>query len=166
MKALNLFFITALLTLSSFAVKSDTDFSYMTLQGIETVAVRIESFDKDLSSYGFKENDLKKSLETKLSQAGFKIIPNSEIVNDDTASLVRLKFSNIKSGYGLYHYGVNLVVKEKIPLPRRENAFISATIWESNVNGAMKYHEVHKLKKAVDELIDRLIEKHRVQNNK
>jgi len=164
MKIFKPLFLIYSLMIFSVAAKSDTDFSYQTLEGIKTVAVQVEGINKDLYRYGFDPISLTKLLEHKLSTAGFKIISKEEVFHDETASLIKLKFNDIRSEYGFYSYGVDLAVKEKIPLPRRRNAFISATIWNEAAHGMMMYHEVYKLQKSVDELLESLITEHRNQN--
>ncbi|GEM_PF-3313463 len=145
--------------------RADTDFSYLTLQGIQTVAVDVEGINKALYRYHFDPATIKKSVEKKLADAGFKIISVREALHHNAASLIKLTFNDIRSEYGFYSYGVDLSVKEKIPLPRRENAFISATIWQKAKHGMMMDYEVEKLQKAVDELIASFLDEYREQNS-
>ena len=164
MKNFNSILLVCLLSIVSFTASSDTDFSYQTLEGINTVAIQVEGINKDLHRYGFDPASLNKSIEHELSNAGFKIISREEALRDETASLVKFSFHDIRSEYGFYTYTIDLEVKEKVPLPRRNNAFISTTIWNEGVHGMMMYHEVKKLQKGVNELLGSLITEHRYQN--
>lgn len=152
------------LTLASFVSSADTDFSHLTLQGIKTVAVQIDEINPDYRRYDLDQESLLRSTEEQLKNAGFTIISVLEALKIEEVSLLKISLDEIKSDFGFSTYAVRLDVKEKIPLPRREGAFISATIWNAGIHGSMRHDEVNKIRTAVTELLTMFINEHRQQN--
>lgn len=157
--------VIVLLSLLSFISSADTDFSHLTLQGIKTVAIQIEGINPDYKRYDLDQERLLQTTEQQLNKAGFNIISLSEAFKMEEVSLIKISLDEIKSDFGFSTFAVRLDVKEKIPLPRREGAFISATIWNAGIHGSMRHDEVNKIRTAVAELLTKFINEHHQQNN-
>jgi hypothetical protein len=140
-------------------------FSYMTLNGLQAVAISVEDIHPDLKVYGLTAERVRAPIEARLSASGLRVIPYDEALRAPEAALLRVRIITNQDGHGFYHLSVKLELREKIPLGNAAGGFISQAVWTEAENGIMQASEVEKIDALVSSLIEVFINEYRAQNS-
>lgn len=168
MKRIALMALAAILGVgpSAFAYQSNipSDFSYRTLTGIDTVAVRLTGFDHDFNRYGVDADRLRVEIAERLDAAGVRVVDMDEAITDPGAALLSIDLHSNYSYYWGYAYAVSVKLHSKQPLANNPSGFTSDVLWNEGENGVgASGLELRRINDQVIMLVDRFINDLRAQ---
>lgn len=140
------------------------EFSYMTLNGITQVTSVLEGFSTELEGAGFRQQAFATRLAARLAEAGLEVVSEEAARTLPGAAQVRLRLVVNKDPHGIYFYGVKLLVRQKIPLGNAAGGFVSQVVWSDGQSGALQFGEGGKSLRALDTVLDGLLQDYRQQN--
>jgi hypothetical protein len=140
-------------------------FSYMTLNGLQAVAISVEDIHPDLKIYGLNAERLLALVKPRLETGGLAVIPYDEALHAPAAALLRVRIITNQDGHGFYHLSVKLELREKILLGNAAGGFVSQAVWTAAENGVMAASEVEKVDALVSMLTDAFVQEYRAQNS-
>jgi hypothetical protein len=142
----------------------DTRDAYLTLKGIDTVAVTFTGLKSDYRRLGVDEGAMRERIEQRLRDAGLAVVSEDEAARTPGAALIRTDVRVNITDYHLYSYSVSLKVRQKIPLPASAESFISETIWTEGVNRMVQESDLDRMNRDFEDLVSVLLQTHAAQN--
>ena len=154
----------SLLVAGSWIPAHGEDFYYLTLKGLNTVTVSFKGFHSDLQRFGVDEAKLRAMVESRLRNAGVKIVtPDQALTLPDAAQMLVDLHVNVTE-YRYYSYSLVLKVNEKIPLPGQHKAFVSQTVWSKGTYGTVLDTGLLHISEDLGGLTDRFVSDHGREN--
>ncbi len=138
-------------------------FSHLTLQGIDTVTLRINGMSPNYKRYGIDKARWEQIITERLQKAGLSVISYDEAIQTPSAVLMQLDLF-VNYNYAYYSYGIMLAVKHKVPLPTTQDSFISGTIWSDYKNHYGRSIDLRKINSYIDDLINHFLADYHAQN--
>jgi hypothetical protein len=170
MKRIAVIGIAAVLAIcgGAFAYQSSvpSDFSYRTLTGIDTIAVRFTGFYHDFDRYGVDADRLRAEVAKRLDAAGVRVVDINEAVTQPGAALLSIDLHSNYSYYWGYAYAVSVKLHNKQPLANNPQGFVGSVVWNDGDNGiGAGGLQLRKINEQVITLVDRFINDLRAQRS-
>ncbi len=130
--------IIALVLVAVAAAAGAADFSAFTLRGVRTVAVQVDGVHADFARYGVVGERLAAQVEARLRAAGVEVVSARQAHELPHAALLEVTFRVQHHAHDYLHYypyAVSVKLKQKLPLPSAEQAFVAETVWSDGRNG-------------------------------
>jgi hypothetical protein len=178
-------FFFVLLFWDSFCLADDRARDRATLHGIQSIIVKVHSWEpgwsEQLKKVGLSENDLESLIEHKLESAGIHVISEEASQKSETESIlnVRIKFANPEPAKKVYKtwddekdiekvdskkkyiYAIRLNLRQLVVLPRDPALRARSITWQTE---ALGFRQVHLIREAVLNAIDVFIEAYSGEN--
>jgi hypothetical protein len=152
------------LPLSGSANELDSEFSFMTLNGLLSLAIQVDGVPRDFERYGLAAETISQQTATALRDNGIKVLKFDAAKKEPQAGLMKIKLTAHENQYRFYNYGVSIEVKQKIPLNNPAGGFISGTVWKKGSTGVVLPTELRKMNSIIGELVAQFLSDHRAQN--
>jgi hypothetical protein len=150
---------------------NDQAFVSASLKDLRNVVIKIDTpigQDYEMNNYvGISKADLQERIERRLRETGLNIISLEDSLDDPEVILLNLKFRWVLDHglvYHVYHYTIDLSVKQKAPLPQGNNSFFSVEIWSNDKRGAVLQSDLSYLNNYSMQLVDSFIQQYQAQN--
>jgi hypothetical protein len=133
------------------------DFTRHTLNGLEGVAVVVESVKSDAEADGLDMGELQTDVELKLVQAGIKVLHHDEWM--ETAGHPWLYVSvNTMKYLASYFFSVDVQLKQDVSLPRDPSILTSSATWEvGSIGFAVPQSFPEKIRESVSIYVNQFI---------
>jgi len=139
-------------------------FTYMTLNGIQDIAISIEDLEPDLAVYGLNEGRINALIDALFQAAQMKRIPIAAAMTDPHAGLLRVRIITNYDANGFYHTSIKLEFRAKVPLGNSAGGFVSQVVWTTAENTVMLASEVEKIDPLVRTGVQKFIDNYKAQN--
>ena len=106
-----------------------TEYTRHTLQGLQGVAVVVESIKSDAEQDGLLATDLQADTELKLSQAGIPVLDQDEWRHTPGRPWLYVSVNTIKY-LASYFFSIDVQLKQEVTLPRESSLVTSSATWE------------------------------------
>ncbi|MGH8119212.1 MAG: hypothetical protein ACRESK_01205 [Gammaproteobacteria bacterium] len=146
------------------------DYAYVTLKGLNTIAVKIDpprgSEYTMMSMDGVSSEQLQDYISARLRNAGFKVITFTESLTDPEAVLLDLRVRVDTPRNSFYVYDLQLSVNQKLPLSQDNNSFYSVRTWSDRQVGSLQRSGpgLYPFYDYSMQLLDNFIKAHQAQN--
>jgi hypothetical protein len=137
-------------------------FAYLPLKGIDTVAVNIDGSYQSYERYGLIPQRLKTLITQRLEAAGLRVVDADQVPQIPSAALLNLQIRINETAYYYYAYGLNLALRQKVPL--LSGSFTTVSTWSDGQVGAMTPIQLVNINDYSLHLVDNFIRAHREQN--
>lgn len=142
----------------------DADLTYMTLNGLRSLAVQVDGVPKDFTRFGLDSETILMSTAEKLRENGIEVVDLQAAKLTPDAGLMRIKLKANENQYRFYHYGISIELKQKIPLNNPAGGFISGTIWRRGKTGTIMPTDLRQMNDHIAGLVAEFIKDYRAQN--
>ncbi|MDD5168490.1 MAG: hypothetical protein PHN75_06705 [Syntrophales bacterium] len=149
---------------------SDNDVTRKTLSGVQGVYVMVEDMQPDLLKYGAAQKaglgreDLKKTVEMRLSRAGIKVLMWEQALKTPGIPFLYVHVNTHEYNKYCYAYDVRVELQQMVSIDANPKIKASAATWSMNITGTVDVGTMNKLKDAVGILVDRFIYVYQVAN--
>jgi len=106
-----------------------TEYTRHTLQGLQGVAVVVESIKSDAEADGLLSTDLQADTELKLSQAGIAVLAQDQWRQTPGRPWLYVSVNTIKY-LASYFFSIDVQLKQEVSLPRQPSLVTSSATWE------------------------------------
>jgi hypothetical protein len=106
-----------------------TEYTRHTLQGLQGVAVVVESIKSDAEADGLLSTDLQADTELKLSQAGIAVLAQDQWRQTPGRPWLYVSVNTIKY-LASYFFSIDVQLKQEVSLPRQPSLVTSTATWE------------------------------------
>jgi len=143
------------------------------LKGLEGVEVLVEELKADLENYNLTAIDIQTDVESKLREAGIKVLSKeeNEKIQPGRKPYLYVKINSYKPTWKreVIVFHIDIALKQQVTLPEHpkyyEKSFYAPTWYKSQL-GAVAPRNISKIREAVEELIDKFIAAYLRQNPK
>jgi hypothetical protein len=144
-----------------FAVAEDREITRLTLRGIKTVNVVIESIEPEIENLGFTQAQVKTDVEGKLREANIAVAPDIE--RGRPAVYLYVQVIRPEKINRLF-YSVSLSLLQNVILERDPNMKTNTDTWVARILGMSSGTEA--IRSDIRSLLDQFIEDYRKANQK
>ncbi len=156
--------LLAPLAQTAHANSPDTDLRYMTLNGLESIAVSVDGVRAEFRNLGLNPQAIRDSVSATLREHGIVVIESGALTGTPGAALMRVKINMNENQYRFYFYGVSVELRQKIPLHNPAGGYITETIWQEGQTGIVMPTELRKLNHIIAGLLEGFVKEYRAQN--
>lgn len=142
----------------------DPDLTYMTLNGLRSVAVRIDGVQRDFTRFHLDAETILDATTRVLRENGIAVVDLQSARMNADAALMRIKLNANKNQYQFYTYGVSIELRQKISLNNPAGGFVSATSWRQGKTGVVMPTDLRRINDHIAELLAEFIKDYRSQN--
>ena len=146
------------------AADDDSDLSYMTLNGLQSLAVEVAGIERDFERFGLTSDLVLANAVEELRNTGLDVVDRSAFRKNPGTALMRIKINTNENQFQFYMYGVSIELKQKIPLNNPAGGYISGTIWKDGQTGIVMPMDLRQLNDIVVELLAGFVKEYRAQN--
>jgi hypothetical protein len=132
----------------------ESDFTWMTLNGITCAEVVVEGITPDLENHGVTSQQLEAHLAQRLTELGIKAVSLADARTTRGATQIKLRLVANRDAHGFYYSGVKLTVRQKIPLGNPAGGFVSQLVWTAGESGMIQVNEGGRVLDATDHLLE------------
>jgi hypothetical protein len=106
--------------------------------GLKEIAVFVEDIDQDAVKDGLSKEQIKSAVETRIREAGIKVVPVEKSLSLPTSPYLNIIVSTVKFSSGLeYVYGISVQLKQVVVIERKKpgippKTYLWATTWEKS----------------------------------
>ena len=143
-------------------------------RGLKEVGVFVEDIDPEAIKDGLSKEQIKTDVESKLREAGIKVVPVEKSLSLPTSPYLYVIISTVKFCSGLeYVYGTSVQLKQVVALERGKTvkpsrALLWATTWEKSDGVGITFVEelVGNARAHINEKVDMFISNYSAANPK
>ena len=142
--------------------------------GLKAVAVFVENIDQDAVKDGLNKEQIKTDVESRLREAGIKVVPVEKSLSLPTSPYLYIIVSTVKFSSGLeYVYGTSVQLKQVVVIERKKTgippkAYLWATTWEKSEGVGITPVEdlVGNVREHINDKVDAFINDYLAENPK
>lgn len=149
--------------LPAYSEDAAADFSFMTLNGLSTVAVLVKGIHRDFERYGLESDVVKSSVEAKLKENRIAVVGLDDAKHLPNASLIEIKLTTNEDRTRLYFYGLSLAVEHKVPI-NDAGGFVSRRIWSRGKTGLVDPSDLGRMNGHIADLLALFLQDYHDQN--
>lgn len=143
-----------------------TEYTRETLRGLPGVVVVVENLRDDAEVAGLRASDLQTDVESKLMQAGIRVLPHTEWRTTPGRPWLYVSVNTI--GYlASYFFSIDVQLKQDVSLPRMPAIVTSAATWEvGSIGFATTAGMPVKIRESVGNYLDSFINDYQAVNGR
>lgn len=134
-----------------------TDFTRHTLNGLEGVAVVVETVKSDAEADGLDMGDIQADVELKLVQAGIRVLHHDEWMKTPGHPWLYVSVNTMKY-LASYFFSIDVQLKQDVSLPRDPSILTSSATWEvGSIGFAAPQSFPEKIRESVSVYVNQFI---------
>lgn len=122
----------------------------------QMLAVQFRGMETNWRSAGFDEADVRRQIEQRLRQAGYRLVSPDEAIHFPEAQFADFEL-HVNDAVFYYSFLVFLKLRAKQPLPQNPESFVTRVLWSDWEIGGIELHHLERLQGPMLELTDELI---------
>lgn len=136
---------------------------YRTLSEVRRVIIQILGTNsREWERFGFTDEGLRCAISQRLQARGIEVAAAGGSLGEADTALLEVDV-HVNDQAFMYSYQVFVRLKEKLPLPQNPQSFVTKTVWSDWKIGGFEAYNFGKLRAAILELVDRLLESYELQ---